>query len=268
MPKRQAKSRQTTELIEFLLSNQAPPEMPQGRRGVGFLTLAACALVIGLALSHAASASSAAPADIAAAARDAVIAARGLDPERTLIEAQAPDARLRLSACDRPLTTARLDARPGARRETVRVACTGSTPWKVYVPVTVSQFEQVVTIAHNLPRGHILDAADLGSRKLDASRLPGGYLLRAEDAIGHVLTQSVAAGSVLRPNQLKADDAIRRGQAVALISGTGPVAIRMGGVALNSAPVGGRIRARNASSGAIVEGIALNAAEVRVTGRR
>ena len=42
----------------------------------------------------------------------------------------------------------------------------------------------------------------------------------------------------------------------------------MGGVALGSAPVGGRVHAKNASSGAIVEGIVLNEAEIRVTGRR
>lgn len=226
------------------------------------------ALVIGLALTPNASAASHAPAEIAEAARVAVIKGRGLDAERVLVEAQAPDARLRLGSCDQPLVTKRLDARPGTRRETVRVACTGSTPWKVYVPVTVSRFETVVTLARNLPRGHMLRADDLGSRKLDAGRLPGGYVLQPEAAIGHVLTQTVAAGSVLRPNQLKADDAIRRGQAVALLSGAGPVAIRMRGVALNSAPVGGRIRAKNSSSGAIVEGIALNEAEVRVTGRR
>ncbi len=207
------------------------------------------------------------PERIAEAARNAVLKARRLDPRRALVEAQAPDARLRLARCDRPLKASRLASRPGSRRETVHVACKGSTPWKVYVQVTVSNFETVVTVARNLPRGHIIQPGDLGSRKLDTGRLPSGYLLDAGAAVGHVLTQSVTEGSVLRPNQLKADVAVRRGQAVALLSGSGPVAIRMGGVALGSAPVGGRVRAKNASSGTIVEGIVLNEAEIRVTGR-
>ncbi len=59
---------QMTDLIDFLLRSPRPKPISPLHRGVGFLTLAACALVIGLALSHAAAASSAAPADIAAAA--------------------------------------------------------------------------------------------------------------------------------------------------------------------------------------------------------
>ena len=197
-----------------------------------------------------------------------MVRARQLDAERTLVEAQAPDARLRLARCDRKLSASRLPARGGARRETVRVACEGATRWKIYVPVTVSSFESVITVARNLPRGHVITADDLDTRRMDTGRMPSGYLLDVEAAVGRVLTQSVTAGSVLRPGQVKADDAVRRGQVVALLSGAGPVAIRMGGVALGSAPVGGRVQAKNASSGAIVEGIVLNEAEIRVTGRR
>lgn len=237
------------------------------RRSDKILTLG---LLLASALAAGAETSSDAresPARIADAASGAVIAARRLDPERTLVEAQAPDARLRLARCDQPLKASRLAARPGARRETVRVACEGGTRWKVYVPVTVSSFETVVTLVRNLPRGHVITPDDLGTRKADTGALPSGYLLDTRAAVGHVLTQSATAGSVLRPNQLKADNAVRRGQAVALLSGNGPVTIRMGGVALGNAPVGGRVRAKNASSGTIVEGIVLNEAEIRVTGR-
>lgn len=245
-----------------------PTPSPQRRATDKFLTPAALAAALLAATPAAAAVDWESTERIALAAERAVAEGRRLDPARSSVNAQTPDTRLRLARCDGALEARRVGATNNARRETVRVACSGTVRWKVYVPVTVASFEAVSVATRNLPKGHVLTADDLSTRRVDVATLPAGYLLDPAQAIGHVLTQSVARDSVLRPGQLKADDAIRRGQAVALLSGAGGVAIRMGGVALESAPRGGRITARNASSGAVVEGIVLNEKEIRVTGRR
>ncbi len=233
-----------------------------------FLTLWLGVLVVtGSFLPLSASAEWQPPADIASAATSFIISARQLDPERHSVKAQAPDARLRLIKCNKPLEAEVLSARRQSSRVTVKVSCNGTNPWKVYVPVQIASYSDVVVARRSLPRGHILSAADISLRRDNVTHHSAGYLITLQSAIGSVLRQSVTAGAVLTPGQLKQNNAVERGQAVTLVAEQHGISIRMAGVAMDSGPLGARITAKNANSGTIVEGTVLANAEIRVTGR-
>lgn len=174
------------------------------------------------------------------------------------------DPRLRLARCDQALQPF---LRAGAKirqRTIVGVRCSGSQPWKVYVPVNLAVTETVLVLTNNLPRGHTLKADDLQSERRDVSRLPGGYLASTQDVLGQRLKQSLRAGSILTPSALQAELLIRRGQTVTLSAATDAISIRMTGKALMDGTLNQRIRVENGSSGRVVEGMVRSAERVEV----
>ncbi len=179
-------------------------------------------------------------------------------------EAAPLDRRLNLPRCDRPLEPF---LRAGARvqkRTVVGVRCSGSRPWKVYVPVTLAVSGEVLVLKHPLPRGHVLGESDLAVERRDLSRLPAGYATEAAAVVGLRLKHSLRAGAVVTPGALVARTLIRRGQAVTLAAANDAVRIRVAGKALMDGALNQRIRVENSSSGRIVEGIVRSAELVEV----
>ena len=174
---------------------------------------------------------------------------------QTTASAAALDPRLRLAACDTPLSAT---LRPGARigpRTVVAVSCEGSRPWRLFVPVEVTVRTRVWTSRHPLPRGHLLSADDLVSDVRDVSRMNSGYVSNIEMLVGQRLRSSVLAGRALTLQLVEADKLIRRGQSVTLAVNAGGIEIRMIGTALTDGAMGQRIRVENVNSGRVVEGI-------------
>ncbi len=195
--------------------------------------------------------------DIANCAESFVMdrAAGPADGGQTSASAAALDPRLRLAACERPLTAT---LRPGARigpRTIVAVSCEGSRPWRLFVPVEVTVRTRVWTARHPLPRGHLLSADDMVSDVRDVSRMNSGYVSNIEMLLGQRLRSSVLAGRALTLQLVEADKLIRRGQSVTLAVNAGGIEIRMSGTALSDGAMGQRIRVENVNSGRVVEGI-------------
>ncbi|MDJ0941700.1 MAG: flagellar basal body P-ring formation chaperone FlgA [Woeseiaceae bacterium] len=174
----------------------------------------------------------------------------------TSVRAGSLDERLKLHRCDQPLEGF---LRPGTRigaRTSVGVRCTGSRPWKVYVPVEVVVERRVWVAREALPRGHVLGAGDLVADVRDVSRMTAsGYISDPALLVGHKLKASVLAGRVLTRQLVEADTLIRRGQTVTLAVSAGGISIRMAGKALSDGARNQRIRVENLNSGRVVEGI-------------
>lgn len=170
-------------------------------------------------------------------------------------QASALDRRLKLPRCDQPLAAF---LRAGARvqqRTIVGVRCTGSRPWKVYVPVSLVVKEEVLVTRGNLPRGHQLTVDDVTLERRDVSRVPGGYLTRPAEVVGQRLKQSLRAGAIVAPTGLVARTVVRRGQSVTLAARSDAINIRMAGKAMMDGALHQRIRVQNVNSGRVVEGI-------------
>jgi flagella basal body P-ring formation protein FlgA len=185
-------------------------------------------------------------------ARDAVTKAAPLDP------------RLKLRHCDRALEAFLRNGARVSRRTIVGVRCSGSQPWKVYVPVDVVVTDEVVVVRQSLSRGHRLRAGDLRREERDVSRLHGGYIVEVDSLVGQELRQSLAAGSIVTPSVLQARTLIRRGQTVTLQVRTDDITIRMAGKALMDGTLDQRIRVENTMSRRVVEGQVRSAEVVEV----
>ena len=103
-------------------------------------------------------------------------------------------------------------------------------------------------------------------RDISAHQL--GYITDPQRVIGQSLTRSVLAGAVLGEGVLRTEALVARGQRVSLAAGGPGIRIRMAGIALADGARGQRIRARNMTSGRIVEGIVIDAETLRIGSAR
>jgi flagella basal body P-ring formation protein FlgA len=138
---------------------------------------------------------------------------QGLDIE---IEVGAIDAGLTLAPCGRmePFLP------PGARlwgRTNVRVRCVEGAAWTVWVPVTVRVYGDALVAARDLPRGKPVAAEDIRIERAELTKLAAGSVLTAEMAIGRLPTRTIAAGELVRADQLKAPAVVAAGDPVRIV---------------------------------------------------
>jgi flagellar basal body P-ring formation protein FlgA len=154
----------------------------------------------------------------------------------------------------------------GARlwgRTRIGVRCLGPSAWTVLVPTTISVAGTYFATARAMTSGQTIQAEDLVTLKGDLSALPGGIVQNAGDAIGKSLKISLAAGQVIRAEQLIAPTVIRQGETVKVtISGPGFAASNEGR-ALNNAVEGDVVQVRTAS-GQVISGIARHGGLVEI----
>lgn len=202
--------------------------------------------------------------DISATAESYLRARSGDSAGTTTVRAGALDPRHRLPLCDAPLEGfmrrgAKIDA-----RTIVGVRCTGSKPWKVYVPVDVIVTASVLAAGRPLPRGHLVASGDVSLVERDVSTMHRGYYTDIAGLTGLRLKQPLMAGQVITPAMLAADRIIRRGQTVTIVAAGGGINISMSGKALSDGALNQRIRVENSNSGRVVEGIVRSSEHVEI----
>lgn len=202
--------------------------------------------------------------EIAATAENYLRKHVGPSARRTDVRAGPLDVRLRLANCDKPLQAFLRRGTRVAARTIVGVRCSGTKPWKVYVPVDVIVTAKVLVASRTLPRGHMLTATDLALEERDVTRALSGYITDPAQILGQRLKAQLLSGRMLTPSLLEADKLVRRGQSVTLTVNNSGVAIRMAGKALGDGALNQRIRVENLNSGRIVEGIVRSRENVEV----
>lgn len=192
---------------------------------------------------------------------DAARAGHGQTPE---VRAGKLDARLRLSHCDEPLEAFQPQGGKTLGNITVGVRCSGSQSWSLYVPVKVSIFDKVVAAARPLSRGEVIETGDVMLVERDLAQLHSGYFSDPESVAGMEVTRTIAMNAALSNNLVKEPLAVKRGQRVVLVGGSGGLEVRMSGEALEDGAAGARIKVRNLSSKRIVDGTVRSSTVIQV----
>lgn len=174
------------------------------------------------------------------------------------------DPRLRLAACDSDLTQSLESPAQPVGRVTVRVSCTGSSPWTVFVPAQVRLFRPIVVATRPLKRNQVLGPADVSMLEQDIGALSRGYLTDAAQAIGKKLTRPIQADQVLTPATLELAESIRRGDQVVITARSGTISVRMPGEALSDGVLGEQINIRNQRSQRTVRARVVGPGQVEV----
>ena len=170
------------------------------------------------------------------------------------------DPRLQLKECDQPLQV-RSDnlTVPRGGRITLKIACEGSNPWRIYVPARIQTMVNVISLARPLAPGATISAEDLTTSPVNANQQVRAYLTSPDEAIGQIVTRPMQAGQILTQQDLGIAKVIHRGDHVTVIAGTDNVSVSTEGVAQADAGVGQRIMVKNSRSGQLVEGFVRDA---------
>lgn len=174
---------------------------------------------------------------------------------RVVVRAATLDPRLRLAACTAPLQAELPGDRIAGTRASVAVHCPGPSAWRLFVPVEVHVYREVLVGTRALARGETVAAADVRAEERDVAQLGYGYLTDPAALAGRQLLRPLRAGAVLSPVALAAPTLVRRGDQVTLLAGAGALAVRSSGTALENGSEGAQVRVRNAGSGRIVQGV-------------
>jgi flagella basal body P-ring formation protein FlgA len=178
------------------------------------------------------------------------------------VEAVAVDDRLKMPACGSDLQT-EVQRVIQRGQGTIAVSCAGPEPWRLFVPVRVTEEVPVVVLKRNVQAGEVLHAADVDVRQQSTASLPFDYLSKLDQAVGQSVRRSQPAGAVLLAATLEQPAGVERGDLVTLFAENGAITVRAEGVALEPARLKDRVRVRSAS-GRIVEGLVEAPGQVRV----
>jgi len=165
------------------------------------------------------------------------------------------DARLRLQKCDSQLQGFSKIINTGLGNQTVGVKCLSPVAWTVYVPVQVKVFKSVVVATRTLAANKIISKDDVKLRQLDVGSLHQGYVKNITQLVGQQLKYSVAMDSVIKPQNVRPQKIIQRGESIILIAMAGSMEVRMNGTAMADASLGQRVRVKNNSSKRVIEGV-------------
>ena len=261
---RETRCRRTT-IVDFLTLPKGVCHKTDGRLAARLSVMIAVLTLASPTGAFADDADAWQPTDtILAAAEDFVKDRYGRNDSRMQPVGGHLDARLRLPRCSEALEAF---VRRGTRitsRTIVGVRCSGSKPWKVYVPVEVIVTESVLVSRRTLPKGHLLTAADVVHEQRDISMFRGGYLSSIEELADQRLKRQIESGRVITPSMLVADVLVRRGQMVTIVVKNDQMHIRMAGRALSDGALNQRIRVENSNSRRVVEGIVRSPEHVEI----
>ena len=173
------------------------------------------------------------------------------------------DAHLNLPACQTPEAFLPAGSRVWGKTS-VGVRCSVPTSWTVYVTAQVKVIGEYLVSAAPLAQGQLIGPNDIVKLKGDLTALPTGILTAPAQAIGRTVSMSLSAGSPLRSDALKMQQAILQGQAVRVVSNGQGFSVATEARALNNAAAGQLAQARTAS-GQVVSGVARAGGIVDVT---
>ena len=174
------------------------------------------------------------------------------------------DARLRMQPCSRPLQAYFPLHRNKLGPTTVGVRCAGETPWKVFVPVHIRAFGEVVVAKHALPRHTVLRASDVHAVRRDLSRYDQGFYSTPQQVVGMVVKYSVGQGSAITPRALRPKQLVRRGESITIVAQRAGLTIRVKGEALMDGSNGETIRVKNSRSEREIDAIVIAPHTVKV----
>lgn len=191
-------------------------------------------------------------AGIAEQARRFVAESGALPGMRLEVEVGALDPRLKLAPCERIEPYVPNGSRLWGRTRIGLRCVQGTTPWNVYLPLTVKVFGQGVTSVAALPAGAVLTAADLRTAEVDLAAR-GTPIVNPEDALGRTLARSIAAGQSLSAADLRKRQWFAAGDTVQIIASGPGFRVSGEGQALGPGYEGQSARVRT-DSGRVVVG--------------
>lgn len=163
------------------------------------------------------------------------------------------DSRLALPQCEQALKLGIQESSYGSRNLSVRVQCPSGSRWAVIVPARLDIYDTVAISTQSLNRGQRIRAGDVSFKRTNTSNIARHYLNSLDALIGKELKRSLAAGSVIKQQDIQEPKLIKRGETVLVLAYIGQLTVSSEGKAMNDGRFGQQIRIHNLKSDRIVD---------------
>ena len=174
------------------------------------------------------------------------------------------DPRLKLAACQTPLSGFLPAAAKLIGNTSVGVRCNGDTPWTIYVPAFVKATHTVVVTTHPILRHSTISKDDIGLEEHDITAGTENYIDNPDDVLGMIAKRDLADSTPITSSMLNAPLLIHRGQQVIILAEGLGLEVRMGGIALMDGTEGQIVKAKNKLSNKTVEGRVIQPGIIKV----
>ena len=183
-------------------------------------------------------------------------------PGKVIVTAGNIDTHVKLADCAAIETFLPAGSRAWGKT-TVGVRCSSPSNWTIYVQAKVSVMSEYLVAAGPLAQGQMLNNQDMLFLKGDLATLPPGIFTDKSQVIGHTVSTSLPAGSVLRQEMLRSPMAVKQGQTVRLVSSGKGFIISADGTALTNAS-DGQVAQVKTVNGPVISGIARSGGQIEV----
>lgn len=175
----------------------------------------------------------------------------------------ALDPRLSMADCPQALHIEQKSDK-SIGRINLKVSCQSSVRWSIYVPVDIQVTIPVVTAISPVARGEQLSGAMLQLQTRNISRINGTYYTRIKDIEGMQAKRPLKPNQPIFAAQLQPPLVIKKGESVLVSANSGPLSVKITGVALMDGYMGQQISVRNSKSKRVVEGKVIAPGQVQV----
>lgn len=179
---------------------------------------------------------------------------------KLVARAAALDSRIRATDCPSPLNTSSRTTSHTTSNITVLVECPEDN-WRIYVPVRTTISMPLVTATHALTRGELVLDSDVTLSMIELTAYRRQGFTAIDQIVGAKLKKNIRAGDVLERNDVCV---VCRNEKVIIKAVKGELSITTKGTALSDGALGEQVRAKNANSNRIVDGIVTGIAEITV----
>ncbi len=172
--------------------------------------------------------------------------------------------RLNLPLCSQPIQA--FTANPlKTGRSSINVRCNVGKKWAIFVPATITPFEQVVILTQPLQSGEAVTERQITLARKDVSQLHGNYLTQITQVLNKQAIRTLSVGTVVVLKDFVEPKLVKRGERVMITSDRSGIAIKMNGIAQSDGSRGQMIRVKNQNSERIINATVIDSGQVSVS---
>lgn len=173
------------------------------------------------------------------------------------------DTRLRLAPCQRVEPFLPPNTRLWGRSRIGLRCVQGSTPWQVFLPITVKAWGPAWTVRQTLTAGTVLTRDMAEQTEVDWAEGVSPVLPTEEQWVGNETVRAILPGQVLRQNMVRSPQLFSAGTQVKVVANGSGFALNANGEAVGHGYLGQSVRVRMAS-GRVIVGVVRSADTVEI----
>ncbi len=182
------------------------------------------------------------------------------------IEAQVTqlDSRTKLKTCAEPLAFKPPKILNRSGNSLISVRCSAQTPWRIFVPVKVSVFRDVLVASGPIARNGTVNASNTTIKRISMTSFRDEYVTELSDVSGMIARRNVRDGQAIMLSHLTTPTLVKRGDVVVISASTGATQVKIAGIAQAAGRKGEQISVKNSHSNRVLKAVVTGRGRVAV----